>query len=245
MKLTINDVGDYMLFVLFKDIEGNSIQKDQFILSEEGKVDQLNTAKLGGISKIEENGTVTANGFVFTMKIKDDAPIVITPAKVQGKGYLGATYTAASFKIEASGCTVTYKLYYNADKNATAESEGWVEIPAASTITDVNYNENGYNYNTIKSIAYNGNLTFKPNKTGLYMIECTASSKTTARENVARTTPIKIEDRPIVVRPASDWLENNVWSVVFLSVGSLCLVGIIILLCIKPKDKAPKEDKKK
>ena len=30
--------------------------------------------------------------------------------------------------------------------------------------------------------------------------------------------------------------ENNIWSVVFLGVGTLSLIGIIILLCIKPKE---------
>lgn len=29
---------------------------------------------------------------------------------------------------------------------------------------------------------------------------------------------------------------NNIWSLVFLTIGTLALVGIIVILCIKPKD---------
>ena len=193
------------------------------------------SAQCGQFVVLDDNGK-----FVFSIYVKDDAPITITPATVQGKGYKGASYTASKFTVDATGCTVTYKLYYNANSDATADAEGWVEIPSSSSITDTDYNENGYSYSDVQSIAYNGSLTFVPNKIGAYKIVCTASSKTTAREESASTI-IKIENEPAVVKPASEWLQNNVWSVVFLSVGTLCLIGIIVLLFIKPKEENDNE----
>jgi hypothetical protein len=47
---------------------------------------------------------------------------------------------------------------------------------------------------------------------------------------------IKVEKEASVVKVDNKWLQNNVWSVVFLSIGTLCLIGIIVLLCIKPKE---------
>ena len=35
----------------------------------------------------------------------------------------------------------------------------------------------------------------------------------------------------------SDWLKNNVVSVVLLSIAGAALIGIVLLLVIKPKDK--------
>ena len=39
-----------------------------------------------------------------------------------------------------------------------------------------------------------------------------------------------------------NWFRNNVWSIVFLSVGTLSLIGIIILLFIKPKEEVETDE---
>ncbi len=220
LDITLTTAGKYVFFVVFADKDGNTMEKSQFIKEEEGKEDVINTAELGA--------------FVFDFYIEDNAPISITAAS-QSKGYKGTSYTASKFKVDANNCTITYKLYYNKNTKATKDSVGWVEIPKKADITDVDYNKNGYTYDRIQSIAYNGSLTFTPDRMGSYMIECIANSKTTAREAI-ESAIIRVEENAVTVKPASEWLENNVWSVVFLSIGTLCLIGIIILLCIKPKD---------
>ena len=113
--------------------------------------------------------------------------------------------------------------------------DGWVVIPKASSVTDKAYNKDGYNYNTIKSIGYDGSLTFTPNKTGTYVIECTATSETTSRSDSGLSI-VRIGEVQKIVKVPSTWLQNNVWSVVFLSIGTLCLLGIVVLLFIKPKE---------
>ena len=67
------------------------------------------------------------------------------------------------------------------------------------------------------------------------MIKCTATSEVSSR-NDEDFTIIRVNSEPNVVEIPSTWLRDNVWSVVFLSVGTLCLIGIIVLLFIKPKE---------
>ena len=168
--------------------------------------------------------------------MEDDAKITVTAAVKEGVGYKGVLYTAASFDVDANGCTMTYKLYYNADTKATATGEGWKEIPKASSVTDEDYvSSDGYTYDEIKSVNFNGELKFVPTKLGAYKIECVATSDVSPRD-ASDYMIVMVESEPSVVKVDNKWLQNNIWSVVFLSIGTLCLIGIIVLLCIKPKD---------
>ena len=131
-------------------------------------------------------------------------------------------------------------MFYNPNKDVKdADATGWVAIPQASLITDTNYNKDGFTYDEVKEINFNGKLEFTPTRIGSYMIKCTASSTTSPREASANTF-ISVNAKPTPVEVPSDWLEKNVWSVVFLGVGSLCLIGIVVLLCIKPKEQVDK-----
>ena len=67
------------------------------------------------------------------------------------------------------------------------------------------------------------------------MIECKSVSEYTTRTDSAYSI-VNITSTPKVVEVPNYWLRDNIWTVVFFSVGTLCLIGIIILLCIKPKD---------
>jgi hypothetical protein len=49
---------------------------------------------------------------------------------------------------------------------------------------------------------------------------------------------INVSDEIVTVKNYdTKWVENNVWSIVFLGVGGLCLIAIVVLLFVKPKDK--------
>ena len=178
---------------------------------------------------------------MFTFHIEDDAPILVTPnSKKQADGYLNTVYTATDFTVKASGNTTTYTLYYNKTLNATENSDGWIEIPDTSFISE-DYNENGFTYNDLVSLDYDGYLTFTPVKLGTYKIECTVTSDNSVRSSSAAEL-IVVNTEPTVVEVPSHWLRDNVWSVVFLSIGTLCLIGIIVLLFIKPEQETEKDE---
>ncbi len=218
LRIPLSDAGEYSFYVVAEDKAGNKMdyQKD---FRYEDKNGDLKYGKY--------------KDYIFTFSVEDNYPIKVESAK-QGTGYVNVSYTATSFDITSSAYSTEYKLYYSATEIG-ATDEGWVEIPKASDITDTDYSENGYSYDDIQAIAYNGSTTFTPNKTGFYKIDCTVTSTVSNRMESAQTV-INIKEQPKVVVVDNHWLENNVWSVVFLSVGTLCLIGIIVLLCIKPKE---------
>ncbi len=229
LKFKLSTAGKYMFYAVFTDEAGNKMDAD----------------KIFDVDKDEGEQIIDSN-VVFEFVIYDNAPIKVNTFEGESIGYKGVKFTAPSFKIDAGGCNTTYTLYYNPNSEielptaGVKEEDGWVAIPKASSITDKNYNENGYNYKTIQSIGYNGTLTFTPNKTGAYLIECTAVSETTSRSDTGYSL-IVIENEPTKVKVPSTWLQDNVWSVVFLSIGTICLIGIIVLLCIKPKEETDED----
>ena len=226
MQFKVSDIGEYEFLVMFGDGKNTMKAKEFYTVDE----DDENTVTYGAYEK-----------YIFRFEIVDNADIVVKAPALQGAGYLGVKYTASKFTVEADGKTLKYELFYNPNKDVKdAEAEGWVAIPQASSVTDTNYNKDGFTYDEIKKIDFNGKLTFTPTRIGSYMVKCTASSTTSPRSAYDNTF-ISVNSKPSVVEVPSDWLENNVWSVVFLGVGSLCLIGIIVLLCIKPKEQTDRD----
>ncbi len=227
----LDDIGNYIFFVAFDDGENKMSESDFFVISD----DETNKIE-SGIYGEDSSVSGWVNNFVFRFELKDDADIEVSAPEVQGKGYKGVEYKASKFNVDASGCSMTYELYYNSNINASEDDANWKLIPQASLISDMKYDENGYKYSEVKKVNYDGELTFVPTRIGAYKIVCTASSIVSSRYATDYTI-IKVASEPKVVEIESQWVQNNIWSIVFLSIGSVCLVAIIILLCIKPKDK--------
>ena len=215
MSFKIDRAGAYTFFVAFSD-GSNKMEEELFMEVDGDKVTYGEYA-----------------AFIFSFDVAESIPSIVAPE--DGVAYRGVTYTSASFKIDAEGFKTEYKLYFNANKDAKAEDANWEEIPKSSTVK-----EGDENYDAYKSINYDGKLTFKPIKIGAYKIVCSASSEYTTNKEEASTI-IRVENEPKTVKIPSTWLQDNVWSVVFLSIGTLCLIGIIVLLCIKPKEETDAE----
>ncbi len=220
-NIPLDKPGLYEFYVVFEDGEGNSMESENFY-------------------KLEEDELVKGEyyPYVFSFEIVDDAPIKIT-ALAQSRGYIGTTYTISSFRIEGSDYTTVYELFYNKNQSAPYDGnrldENWVSIPALADADENDVYPEGLTYDDVVAIAYNGSLSFTPNKIGAYAIRCTVTAKASGKTESA-TSVVKVNDRPKVVKVDNKWLRNNIWSVAFLSVGTLCLAGVVVLLFVKPKD---------
>ena len=214
---------------MFEDANGDKMEIDDFYTFDEN----------------DDNKRIPGDyyGYVFSFEIKDNAPINITAVN-QSKGYVGTTYTVSKFNVSATGYTPTYELYYNSDATELPVGDWeqtWTRIPKASEVTEVDAMPEGFTYEDIQNINYDGQLTFTPDRIGKYVIKCTVSSTSSVR-SASATASVEVQETPTIVKPVNPWLKDNVWSVVFLSAGTVCLIIVIILLFIKPKEKIEEED---
>ncbi|MBE5756474.1 MAG: hypothetical protein E7342_01615 [Clostridiales bacterium] len=222
LSIPIEEAGDYTFFVVFNDLENNKMSEEDFVeKDDDGKI----------IGLAEKYGK-----YVFNFTIKDDAPMVVSGA-TQENGFLNVKYVAESFDIIGADYNSVYKLYYRAN-----ESANWVEIPAEKKIDD-SYDFTALktigikDVDAVKKIAYDGKLTFTPTMKGEYKITCEISTTYSNREADGETFILVQDEIDTLNDGFIVWLENNTASFIFLTVGTLSLIGLIVVLCIKPKQK--------
>ncbi|MDY6367522.1 MAG: hypothetical protein SPL13_03280 [Clostridia bacterium] len=218
-RIDIAQAGHYRFIILFTDQSGNAMVEEQFFY----KSASDSTLELYGEYK----------DYIFEFDVEFDGKLSISVGTA-GTGYKGVRYSSSAFTIEGKDYTSEYKLYYSATQIAEGD-EGWKEIVAASDATDQDKTYGAFSYDEIKSINYDGTLAFTPDRVGYYKLECSVNSTLTANGD-SKSVTFEVKEQTKTVTPDDHWLENNVWSVVFLSVGTLSLIGIIVLLFIKPKD---------
>lgn len=213
-KIPVASEGKYEFYVLFKDADGNEMDKDQIV---------------------DKDGNIVDMNYVFTFEVYNDAPIEVQAADSQEAAYKGVSFTATEFTVLALNYDSEYKLEYSKDGESN-----WVEIPA---LADLDEEENAKEYKEYSKYAYDGTLTFTPAEIGYYRITLTIYEKESPRFAEASTL-VHAESTPVKVVPREEnWFLNNIWSLVFLTIGTLALIGIIVILCIKPKDAAAEETK--
>lgn len=222
LEIPIGKAGDYKFFVIFEDEFGNKLENEDFFTTDEH----------------DENKIIRGEfyDYIFSFRIEDDAPLSVK-AKEQGEGFVNSKYIASAFDIEAHGYKTTYTLYYNANIDAKADDDGWVEIIKKSALKDT-YESDVFTADEIKKIAYDGEVTFTPSRIGSYKIVCSATSTNTSR-TAEDSTIIRVLSEAVEYQTGNtftEWFNQNVWSVVFLSIGAICLVAIFVLLLVKPKE---------
>lgn len=241
--ITLDAPGKYFFYVVFEDASKNAMDLDAFkqiVESYQGEVTGSDDENRVSYYKVGSGADLK---YFFTFEVKDDAPISVTAPK-QTNGYVGSTYNASEFTIQYQSYTPTYELYYNSNTNASIAdltTGGWKKIDAVKNVVDADDVTGDFTFEEVKAIAYDGGLKFTPDRVGKYAIKCTVASTVSVRADYA-VAEIVVLDEQEIVKPASRWLQENVWTVVFLGVGTLCLVGIILLIFVKPKKAQTKEE---
>ena len=220
LKISLKDAGDFRYIILFTDYKGNAMEKEQFFFSDNE-------------NPIVENLGIYGDHYIFGFTVEDNSKLSITTGSA-GKGYKGVEYSCSAFTIEGDDYSVNYTLYYSATEIDT-DADGWTEIIEASKADDEDKTYGAFTYDEIKAINYDGKLDFTPDRTGYYKFVCEVNSTDFIKGDTA-VVVFEVKEQVKTVTPDTHWLENNVWSVVFLSIGTLSLIGIVVLLFIKPKD---------
>ncbi len=190
--------------------------------------------------------------FSFTVKY---GGLTIEEPEEADDGYIDITYSFDSFEIISLSDSLTspvteYKLYYlvlnseyqgqtisQADLRASLlsmEEDGtctygtWVEIVE----TDDEDEESDYAESWSAS-----SLSFVPKTAGYFGVTVRAYDSGLSTSAKTQAVVANVSSRADTLPGETYWLQNNVLSVVFICIGGACLIGIIVLLLIKPKDK--------
>ncbi len=244
LKLEVSEAGLYKFRVLATDAAGNNIT-----LNLENKPVSVSSSNIWDIEAIPE--------FTFTIKYTG---ATIEKPKEQDLGYRNDTYTFDNFEIIAlSGYTTDYTLYrFNREKLGDREEPTYSsfvenadkyveEFKDCLDVIHVYQNDvkesdakwkdtdNDYHWDP------DSNLSFIPQEAGFYVLQVNVTDAQLA--GVIKTAYQVIEVRnPIDTIPGeSDWLKNNVLSVVLFSIAAVLAVIVVILFLIKPTDKGVEE----
>ena len=230
-----------------------------------GYVEQADGSyKAVGISS--DNVWDVANLATFEFKVTYEGPIVEPPETEPDIGYVDVSYTFDDFDVTAlSGYRSQYTLYELVLKTEhsnmtlaevrTADAEG--RIAASAEAADADANAVGY-WRTVGEYddsldedegdnVYNWNpsstRSFVPQTIGYYKLMLQVVSDAEGVQPMASNSQIvSITSDADVVPGISQWLSNNVLSVVFLAIGGACLIAIVVLLLVKPKKKPAAAD---
>ena len=191
----------------------------------------------------------------FRFSVQYNGPSIEEPEDGE-VGYVDVSYSIDSFEIIAlSGFQTRYKLYYLevtaadrpvsvSDVRAAEQADGtntygvWKEINVYDSALDDGdeNNDNDYSWDPDTS------LSFVPQEIGFYKVVVEVASENLPVVSAMQV--INITSDADVVPGESYWLQDNILSVIFLGIGVLCLIGIVIVALIKPKDKAAIEEEK-
>lgn len=162
-----------------------------------------------------EKGDLVVPIFEFT--IVNAGPNVKITSSYQENGYIGLEYEINSVKVSGNEVSTSYALKYK----ETATSD-WVDATEEFDESE---------------------KTFTPSKQGYYKLIVTAIDND-GKTKTAETKEIKVTQKYETVdykTGFNDWISVNYVPFIFLCISGACLIAIILLLVIKPKDKAKTE----
>ena len=242
LRIPVNTEGDYVFCVVPANNAGNAM----IGLTESGNKAEISSSNVMELKNVA----------VFRFSVDYNGAYIEEPEAGE-IGYVDVTYTVDDFEIIAlTGYKTEYALYRFAAKQGVsitsvsqlkkAEEAGtiadlgeWVEIKAYDSSLGEEEGDNAYSWNP------DSTLSFIPQEKGFYKVTVTVDDQQGKTETLPTAFRIvNITAEADVIPGATYWLQNNILSVVFLGIGVLCLIAIVVLLVVKPKDKAVLEAEK-
>lgn len=176
-----------------------------------------------------------------------------TPGK-QSTAYVGTTYNSASFDINGIDNTyeTKYRLFlfdraaYYQDTKKTFSYEEFISVMDELFENNRQYfkeilqvSESDERYDEFKDYNWsNSSTSFTPQDgNAFYYMRAEVTDKQYNTDPVTCSLAVVASVESKALKGDSEWLKNNVASIVLLSVAGVSLVAIVLLLVIKPKNK--------
>ena len=246
--------GLYRFAIYATDAAGN----DMYYINEDGEMVTFTGSDLADLVSDPANSDLADVVPVFQFSVNYGGLSVTTP-EGQEIGYVGTQYNASAFEISglSSNYTTTYTLYlfdrlaYTRDNgpisyaefirivadlfnNPETRAEYFTTIQAADSV-----DSSDPNYDLYSDYGWDpDDLSFTPQEdNSFYVIRMSAKDNIYNTGEIESFMAISVSAAADHLPGESDWLANNVASVVLLSIAGLALIGIILLIVIKPKEK--------
>ncbi len=166
----------------------------------------------------------------FTFEIETgNPPRASYNGKIQENGYVGLSYTISPFSVSGYKTQETYVLKYTKNYDATNdENNNWVVV------------EDGFDPVT---------MSFVPENIGYYKVVLEVDDGYDNETVIVESLVVKVLNEPIYPKfktSFGEWVSANTMPFVCLCISFGCLVAIVCLIFIKPKQKKTKveeEDK--
>lgn len=253
LSIDLNDADVTYRFTIFvTDAFGNPMRYPTDEKDENGKVvwEEIKSSDVW-----DEDFAELLPYFEFDVSYKE---ATAEPPENLSISYVKSSYSGVSFKITGvSGTyTSTYKLYvfdrnaYYQDKQEVLDYDTFVsktqelfDAPETrkyfTTVKPVSeLLESDENYETFKALNWNATgITFTPQSVeDFYVIELQLTDNRSQNSGAYYAT-VASSVQTKSLKGESDWLEYNKTSLILFVVAGVCLIALIVLLVIKPKDK--------
>lgn len=171
--------------------------------------------------------------------------------------YVTSSYNGVSFDIKGVSGTYTpkYNLYIF-DKNAYDREVAFIDYDEFVEKTEELFNnvetrkyfttvkpvsellESDENYEKFKALNWNAtSISFKPQSVeDFYVVELELTDNR-SQKPVSYYATVASSVQTNSLKGETDWLGNNKTSIILFAVAGVCLVALVVLLVVKPKDK--------
>lgn len=191
--------------------------------------------------------------FTFTV---GSAELTVEDPGEQDTAYVGTPYTFPAFDVNGVSYTSKYTLflfdserYFNdmhealtyekfmaqKDKLFEEHQEDWF-----IKIYDINdMQENSEEYEEYADYKWDasGRSFIPQNDNAFYIVRCVSSSTENQQKSVVSYMGISASVKVKSIKGEDTWLQDNMTSIILLCIAGVSLIGIILLLVIKPKEK--------
>lgn len=262
LSISIPTQGTYVFTIYATDASGNNM----YYIDKEDKVKEFAASEVWTMFKDNGEDGLYHKLPWFTFNVSYKGVEFEEDPGMQSTAYVGTMYSSASFKINGiSGAyDTTYKLYYF-DRDAFYKETGGVSYSYEEFISVMDdlfdnsaftgdksntrkffteilsaadMEETDEDYETYSEYSWTKSSTsFNPQKAGYYYMVAEVKDTLYNAEPVRCSLAVVASETAKTIKGEPEWLKNNIASVVLLSVAGLSLIGIILLLVIKPKDK--------
>ncbi len=257
LSINTTKVGDYVFTIYATDKAGNSMYYYKTDKDGEPEKVEFTGEDIWKMREADEKGDYKGlekhlPWFTFTVAISQ---IEIEEPGEQKTAYVGTEYKSISFDINGVSYDKKYSLYiFNNELYFKAEGKALTYDEFMEQKEELFKNHKAEYFTRIYSINemektdpeyevygdYQWNdesLSFVPQvSNAFYLVECVASSNENSKLSATAYMGISAAAKVKEIKGEDTWLQDNMTSIILLCIAGASLIGIILLLVIKPKE---------